>query len=79
MDVDDSTSTSGVRTSVHWQWERMLPDGDAVGPVRVSIYFDGQHEPAASKDWPNWVKRSELLPMPQEHGFIFVPQDLPGE
>jgi hypothetical protein len=79
MDVEDSTSASGVRTSVHWRWERMLPDGDAVGPVQISIYFDGQDEPAASKDWPNWVKRSEALAFSQEHGFVFAPQDLPAE
>jgi hypothetical protein len=55
----------------------MLPDGDAVGPVRVDTYVAGQEEPSESDDWPQWVKRSEALAFAQEHGFVFAPQDLP--
>lgn len=79
LDAQDPDSEAGVRTTVHWKWEQMLANGDAVGPARVSIYFAGEDEPAASKDWPNWVKRTEALAYAQEHGFLFAPQDLPNE
>jgi hypothetical protein len=66
-----------ARTTVSWTWERMLSDGDAVGPVRVDTYVAGQEEPSESEDWPQWVKRSEALAFAQEHGHVFAPQDLP--
>lgn len=78
LEADETNSSLGVHTSVHWKWEQLLADGDAVGPVQVSIYFDGDDEPAASKEWPHWAKRSEALAYAQERGFVFVPQDLPA-
>jgi hypothetical protein len=68
-----------ARTTVTWTWKQMLPDGDAVGPVRVETYVAGQDEPVESEDSPNWMKRSHAVALCAEHNFVFLPRDLPDE
>jgi hypothetical protein len=68
-----------ARTTVTWKWERLLPDGDAVGPVAVCAYGAGQDEPTTVNEWPQWVKRSEAQAFAKEHSFVFEPHDLPDE
>ena len=62
-----------------WKWERMLPDGDAVGPVVICRYLDRQEEPETVDEWARWVKRSEARAFAEEHGFIFEAHDAPDD
>jgi hypothetical protein len=76
---NDAPSVAELRTAVEWKREQLLPDGDATGPVRVSIYRADEDTPSWTEEWPHWVKRSEALAYAQEHDYLFAPQDLPDE
>lgn len=79
LSTDVAPGPGEARTTVSWTWERMLPDGDAVGPVVICGYLYGQDEPVTVEEWPQWIKRSQAPAFAKEHGFVFVPQDLPDE
>ena len=72
-----SPTMDGVRTIVHWIWETGSTEADASGSMEVGIYLKDEEQAIATKQWPEWIKRTEALAYAQERGFEFAPQDLP--